>query len=74
MTDDTRRAIRTALQTAIGVSAALPLIVDAADVPEALPGVATALAVAGAFARVMAIPAVQALLPRWLRTGEAPRK
>ncbi|GIH98113.1 hypothetical protein [Planobispora takensis] len=72
MTDDTKRAIRTALQTAVGVCVALPLIVDATGVPEALPGVATALAVAGAFARVMAIPAVQSLLPRWLRTDAPP--
>jgi hypothetical protein len=57
----------------VGVCAALPLIVDAAGLPEALPGVATALAVSGAFARIMAIPAVQSLLPRWLRTGTVPQ-
>ncbi|MBG0826904.1 hypothetical protein HS041_03850 [Planomonospora sp. ID67723] len=74
MTDDTKRAVRTALQTAVGVSVALPMIVDATGVPEALPGVATALAVAGVFARVMAIPAVQSLLPRWLRTGVVPQE
>ncbi|GAA3473876.1 hypothetical protein [Nonomuraea roseola] len=68
MTEDNKRALRTALQTLVGVAVALPFIVDASGVPETLPAVAGALAVAGGFARVMALPAVQALLPKWLRT------
>lgn len=68
MTNDTKRALRTALQTLVGVAAVLPLIVDAAGIPETLPWVAGALAVAGGVSRVMALPAVQKLLPSWLRT------
>lgn len=69
MTEDTKRALRTALQTLVGVAVALPLIVDASGIPETATGVAGALAVAGGLARVMALPVVQALLPKWLRTG-----
>lgn len=70
MTNDTKRAFRTALQTAVGVAVALPMIVQASGIPEALPWVAGSLAVAGGFARVMALPSVQRLLPSWLRTEE----
>lgn len=73
MTDANKRTARTVLQTAVGVAVALPQIVAAAGIPEALPWVATALAVAGGFARVMALPAVQALLPSWLRTDNPQR-
>ncbi|RBQ21634.1 hypothetical protein DP939_02680 [Spongiactinospora rosea] len=68
MSDANKKAIRTALQTAVGIAVALPAIVAASGIPEALPWVAGALAVAGGFARVMALPAVQRLLPSWLRT------
>ncbi|XUL90988.1 hypothetical protein ACQ86D_33795 [Streptomyces galilaeus] len=70
MKDSTKRTARTVLQTAIGVSVALPGIVDASGVPASLPWVAGALAVAGGLARVMALPSVQALLPSWLRTDD----
>ena len=69
--DDTKRAIRTAIQAAVGFAVALPAIVGASGIPETLPWVAGGLLVAGGFARVMALPSVQALLPSWLRT-EAP--
>ncbi|MPY31307.1 hypothetical protein FNH09_08335 [Streptomyces adustus] len=59
---------RTVLQTTVGVAVMLPQIVAASGVPESLPWVAGALAVAGGLARVMALPGVQALLPGWLRT------
>jgi hypothetical protein len=52
----------------VGVAVALPGIVAASGVPESLPWVAGALAVAGGIARVMALPSVQGLLPSWLRT------
>ncbi|PZG53117.1 hypothetical protein C1I98_06045 [Spongiactinospora gelatinilytica] len=68
MSDANKRAIRTAVQTAVGIAVALPAIVGAAGIPEALPWVAASLAVAGGFARVMALSAVQRLLPSWLRT------
>ena len=66
--DSTKRTVRTVLQTAVGVAVALPAIVAASGIPEALPWVAASLAVSGGFARVMALPSVQALLPSWLRT------
>lgn len=68
MKDDTKRTIRTVIQTAVGVATALPAMVAASGIPEALPWVVVALAVAGGFARVMALPSVQMLLPSWLRT------
>ncbi|MEU7025325.1 hypothetical protein ACF065_07280 [Streptomyces sp. NPDC015232] len=67
MTEAAKRTARTLVQTAVGIAVVLPAIVDAAGVPETLPWVAGALAVAGALTRVMALPAVQRLLPSWLR-------
>lgn len=72
--DSTKRTARTVLQTALGIAVLLPVIVDAAGIPETLPWVAGALAVAGGVTRVMAVPAVQALLPSWLRTDTASRE
>lgn len=67
MTDATRRTVRTVLQAAVAIATVLPAVVDAAGIPESLPWVAGALAVAGGLTRVMALPSVDALLPRWLR-------
>ncbi|WP_416976732.1 hypothetical protein [Streptomyces sp. T028] len=72
--DSTKRTARTVLQTALGIAVLLPVIVEAAGIPETLPWVAGALAVAGGVTRVMAVPAVQALLPSWLRTDTASRE
>jgi hypothetical protein len=69
--DSTKRTARTVLQTTVGVAVVLPGIVEASGIPASLPWVAGALAVAGGLARVMALPAVQALLPGWLRTDES---
>ncbi|WP_217545556.1 hypothetical protein [Streptomyces sp. GbtcB6] len=74
MLESTKRTVRTVLQSAIGIAVVLPAVVDASGVPEALPWVAGALAVAGGFARVMAVPGVQALLPNWLRTDSEARE
>ncbi|MET8056204.1 hypothetical protein [Streptomyces microflavus] len=68
MSDAARRTARTVLQTALALAVLLPALVDASGVPATLPRVAGALAVAGAVTRVMALPGIQALLPRWLRT------
>ncbi|MEU8760636.1 hypothetical protein [Streptomyces sp. NPDC048659] len=70
MSDASKRTARTILQTALGFAVALPAIVSASGIPESLPWVAGGLAVAGGFARVMALPGVQQLLPRWLRTDD----
>lgn len=74
MKDDTKRSLRTVLQAAVGFAVALPAIVGASGIPEALPWVAGGLAVAGGFARVMALPSVQALLARIGLSTEAPQK
>jgi hypothetical protein len=60
-----KRSIRTVLQTGLGVAVALPAIVQASGIPESLPWVGGSLAVAGGAARVMALPAVEALLDRF---------
>ncbi|MFB7496108.1 hypothetical protein ACFC09_15675 [Streptomyces sp. NPDC056161] len=70
MSIEAKRTARTVLQTAVGVAVALPLLFQEGGIPDTWPWAATALAVAGGFARVMALPSVQALLPGWLRTDE----
>ncbi|MEU7134499.1 hypothetical protein [Streptomyces sp. NPDC046261] len=70
MSEATRRTLRTLLQTAVALAVVLPAIVDAAGIPATLPWVAGALTAAGALTRVMALPAVQILLPTWLRTEQ----
>ena len=72
MQDSTKRTMRTVVQSALGLAVVLPIIVEAAGIPAALPWVAGALAVAGAVTRIMALPAVQRLLPGWLRTDQPP--
>ncbi|MFF4738769.1 hypothetical protein ACFY2W_23230 [Streptomyces sp. NPDC001262] len=64
MTPANKRTIRTVLQGAVAFAVALPAIVSASGVPASLPWVAGALAVAGGLARVMALPAVEAMLDR----------
>ncbi|MFJ7267241.1 hypothetical protein ACIQV3_11350 [Streptomyces sp. NPDC099050] len=64
MTPTSKRSVRTVLQTAAAFALALPAIVAASGIPETLPWVIGALAVAGGLARVMALPAVEALLDR----------
>ncbi|MEU2119991.1 hypothetical protein ABZ567_31140 [Streptomyces sp. NPDC016459] len=58
------RTARTILQVTVALALALPAIVAASGIPAALPFAAGALAVAGGLARVMALPAVEALLDR----------
>ncbi|MFI6860195.1 hypothetical protein ACIBKZ_09815 [Streptomyces sp. NPDC050421] len=71
MQKTTKRSIRTAIQAAVGLAVALPAIVAASGIPQSLPWVAGALAVAGGLARMMALPAVEQLLDRLgLGTGE----
>ncbi|MBT2439022.1 hypothetical protein J7E93_02575 [Streptomyces sp. ISL-36] len=70
MSEASKRTAPTILQTALGIAVVLPAIVSASGIPESLPWVAGALALAGGFARVMAVPGVQRLLPGGLRTDE----
>ncbi|MER5357056.1 hypothetical protein [Streptomyces sp. NPDC002785] len=76
MSPAAKRTVRTVIQGAVAFAVALPAIVDASGVPESLPWVAGALAVAGGLARVMALPSVEAILDRvglGLVDEEAPR-
>ncbi|WP_420034373.1 hypothetical protein ACN2WE_19245 [Streptomyces sp. cg28] len=63
MTEAARRTLRTALQTCVAL---LPLLADARTATD-VPALAGVVAVAAAVARVMALPQVDRLLPRWLR-------
>jgi hypothetical protein len=67
MSDASRRTVRTVVQLLLGLAAGLPLLVHTAGLPDTLPGLGTVLAVAAAVTRLMALPAVDALLPGWLR-------
>jgi hypothetical protein len=72
MTEAARRTARTVVQTAVAIAVVLPALVDASGLPASLPWVAAALAVAAGLTRVMALDAVQRLLPPWLRTPPPP--
>lgn len=67
MTDANRRTVRTVFAFVVSLAAALPLIVDASGIPETTAGVGALLAVGAAVTRILALPAVDALLPAWLR-------
>lgn len=68
MKDSTKRTIRTVVQAAVGIGSALPGLLAADDLAQAAPWLVEGAAVAGILARLMASSAVQAWLPRWLRT------
>jgi hypothetical protein len=64
-----QRVLRTVVQAAIALAAMLPFIYQAATNgnPEAATGLAaTALVIAGGISRVMAMPAVEAFLARYV--------
>ncbi|MEU8958750.1 hypothetical protein AB0C93_31180 [Streptomyces sp. NPDC048518] len=69
MTDATRRGLRTAVQTLLTLIAALPLLASDPHVSD-VPVLAGLVAFATALSRLMAVPAVEALLPSWLRRKE----
>ena len=58
--------VRTVFQAVVGFAAMWGLIVEAAGVDATLPWVAASLAVTAAITRVMAIPAVNAWLGRYV--------
>lgn len=60
-----KREVRTVLQAGTAVAVALPGVVAASGVPAQAAFVAAGLAVAGGFARVMALDSVQAILGRF---------
>lgn len=64
MTPAAKRTVRTVIQGVVMFAVALPAIVNESGIPESLPWVGGALAVAAGLARVMALPAVEQLLDR----------
>lgn len=67
MKDETKRVIRTGFQVIVSLAVAMPLIVDALGFKPTIPIVAAVLTVSLGITRVMAVPAVEKLLPKWLR-------
>lgn len=70
-----RSTLRTLVQVVLGLAPMLPLLVDASGVDDTLPAVAGALAISGAITRVMALPAVEVFLQRfvpWLAASPRP--
>ncbi|MFF1381164.1 hypothetical protein [Streptomyces sp. NPDC058308] len=66
MNDATRRGLRTAVQALFTLIAALPLLASDPRLSD-IPALAGLVAFATALSRLMAVPAVEALLPSWLR-------
>ncbi len=67
MTDERKRLLRTALQVSISLAAAAPFIVDAVGLNPTIPIVAGILSASLGVTRLMAVPAVEKMLPEWLR-------
>ncbi|MEU6121820.1 hypothetical protein [Streptomyces sp. NPDC047123] len=72
MKDATRRALRTAVQALVTLVTALPLLAADPRVGD-VPALAALVALAAALSRLMSVPAVEALLPPWLRAGSGDR-
>lgn len=61
-----RATARTAFAVIVALAAMTPLLVDAAGLDETAGPIAGVLAIAGAITRIMALPAVEAFLARFL--------
>lgn len=61
-----RATVRTAFAVVVALAAMTPALIDAAGLDETAPPVAGVLLVAGAITRVMALPAVEAFLERFV--------
>lgn len=59
-----RATVRTGIQTALGLAAAIPIVVTMSGADSHFAAAGTALLVAGAFTKVMAIPEINALLTK----------
>lgn len=66
MNDPTRRALRTAVQTLVALVSVLPMLAEDPRTAS-VPALAIAAAIAGTLSRLMSDPAVERLLPAWLR-------
>lgn len=60
-----KATLRTVVQTAAGLAAAIPIVVTMSGVDRNVAAVATALTVSAIFTKVMAIPEVNALLTKF---------
>ena len=61
-----KATVRTIFQAVIGFVVMIPQIIEAANINEATPWVATALAISGAVSRIMALDVVEEWLSRFL--------
>lgn len=61
-----RATVRTAFAVVVALAAMLPLLVDAAGVDETAGPVAGALAISAAVTRILALPAVETFLARFV--------
>ncbi len=71
-----KATIRTVFAAVVALAAMLPLLVQASGLDETLGPVGGALAIAGAITRIIALPAVDAFLARfvpWLAADPPPR-
>ncbi|HET6874658.1 MAG TPA: hypothetical protein VFH70_07760 [Acidimicrobiales bacterium] len=71
-----RRVIRTVVQVALALAVLAPIVLDAVGVRDVVIGGASVLAIAAAITRVMALPAVEVFLRRflpWLAADPADR-
>lgn len=71
MQDSSRRAVRTTVQTLVAAAAALPLLAGTPGLAD-LPAFAALVAAATVLSRLMSAPAIEQLLPRWLRGTASP--
>ena len=61
-----RTTVRSGFQFVVGLAPMVPVIVDASGIPEGTAGVAGAIAISAGVTRVMALPAVDAFLQRFI--------
>lgn len=61
-----RAVVRTGFQAAVGIAAAMPVIVAESGLPQTWTGIGIALGVSASLTRIMAIPAVDIVIDRWV--------
>lgn len=69
-----KATLRTGVQVVLGLAVAMPFLVQDIGLDNTIPIVATVLGVSAVIARVMAIPAVNILLAKYLGLGAQPKK
>lgn len=61
-----KATVRTIFQMLIGFAAMMPQLIEAANLSEATPWVGASLAISAGFTRIMAMPAIEDFLERFL--------